>query len=112
MDGQPEKDPIRTRLLTLVFLAFSVHESRATTTGGVTDAGGKSTGRSFPNCRSRGLYWLGAAATAPPSRSLRVQLMNVTSKYLPAAARRQQILALIERQGSAKVSFLAHYFGV
>ncbi|PDQ34494.1 MAG: DeoR family transcriptional regulator [Candidatus Lumbricidophila eiseniae] len=38
--------------------------------------------------------------------------MNVTSKYLPAAARRQQILALIERQGFAKVSFLAHYFGV
>jgi len=38
--------------------------------------------------------------------------MNDPSRYLPAAARRQQILALIERRGFAKVSYLASYFGI
>jgi DeoR family transcriptional regulator of aga operon len=38
--------------------------------------------------------------------------MNQPSRYLPAAARRQHILALIERRGFAKVTYLANYFGI
>jgi DeoR family transcriptional regulator of aga operon len=38
--------------------------------------------------------------------------MSGSSNYLPAAARRQQILELIERRGFVRVSFLASHFGI
>lgn len=38
--------------------------------------------------------------------------MSNTSKYLPSAARRQEILALIEHRGFVRVSMLAEYFEI